>query len=172
MAGGAPSKGGAGDVSRRLKDLYPCRYCETPVEVRSRREIENACCARCSRRRSDVRLACWSMESANKALKASHRPIEDDLQWLTLVMEAIHKATEGAHWLALACKNSTDAREIASWHRVARSWLAWAAALSSQIDEDLREGGMGGLEVIEPDGPAEVTPPRADHLRLVKPTTG
>jgi hypothetical protein len=157
-------------TGRWLKDLYPCRYCTKPVPVRTRRDIEHACCERCSRRRSDLSIACHHWDRAKKLYKENNGKHDGWADALPPILEAAQLAFSAAERLTKAARLQDNGRERAQWMRAALSWVKWARAIAEQVLEPMRELGAGELDVVEGmEAPIEPTAPKVGHLRLLDP---
>lgn len=156
-------------MTRRLVDLYPCRDCKTPVSVRSRREIPDATCERCSRRRGEVMRARWAWDRAVKKYKEHAHLVHDE--WLTVsrwVTAAAADAVDASALLLAAAELNDNTIEAARWVSVARSWSDWAVECLGQVREPLLELGLEPLKVAPPpEAPIELSEPRKGHLRVV-----
>lgn len=136
---------------RRLVDKYPCRHCSTPVDVRSRREIEDASCARCTDLHRLLNVAGWRFKSANDLRKKHHRFTEEGLLEATAgLADAVEEAVAGAKALLLAVAKNDPAKTVenARWCRNARNWLGWSSRLAVNIAELLEKPSTGGLEIV------------------------
>lgn len=157
-------------MSRRLKDLYPCRHCSTPVEVRNRREIEYASCAPCREYRRLLSVSASRMQRAQK-LYEEHRRSATPAQLLEVApfwLEAVEAASGGASALIKAANMTAAAAERAKWVRIAISWSKWATAVNDSARHHLSAEGVLPAQLVPslPE-PPKLTAPLMGHLKVI-----
>lgn len=154
-------------MKRRLKDLYPCRFCQTPAEVECLRDIENAMCPTCSGRLSALRSASTGMEWATKLHEKHNGVHEDVLEVAPWMFKASAAALGAARFLLEAAALNPSEPERAHWVQIAITWSKWGTSLAESTGEML--SGLAGdrLTVLAPPGPIELTPPKRGHLQLM-----
>lgn len=154
-------------MKRRLKNLYPCRFCQTPSEVESQRQIENAMCPTCSGRLSELQSASGLMERAHKLHKEHNGVHEDALEVAPWMFAAAAHSLNAARCLLKAAALNPSEPERAHWVRIAITWSKWGTSLTKSTRRHLSPLAGARLSVLPPPGPIELTPPKRGHLQLM-----
>lgn len=157
-------------MPRRLKDLYPCDTCASPVEVRSRSEIQYARCRSCSERKRLLSLACSQTQIANGLYEKHNRAHEDPLVLAPFMFDAAERAITGAGALIQAARDhAANPAERANWVRIAISWSKWATSVNDSARRLLADLAPARAQLVEaPIEPIELTAPKVGHLRVMK----
>lgn len=154
-------------MKRRLKDLYPCRFCQTPSEVECQREIENAMCPSCASRLSELRSASSFIERAHK-LHAEHNGAHTEaMEVAPWMFEAAAHSLNAARHLLKAAALNPNAPERAHWVQISITWSKWGTSLAKSTRRHLTPLAGARLTVVAPPGPIELTPPKSGHLQLM-----
>lgn len=157
-------------MSRRLKDLYPCDTCQTPVEVRCRREIEHARCRPCSERKRLLSNAAYRMQRANELYEKHRRSatVEQLLEVAPFWLEAAEQALSGCVALTKAAAMASDPAERAKWIRIALTWSKWATSVNDSARSHLAAEGVAvAAPVPTLPEPPKLSAPMMGHLKLI-----
>jgi len=155
-------------MSRRLKDLYPCDTCRTPVEVRCRAEIKHARCRPCSEYKSLLSSAAWRMQRANDLYEKHRRAHIDALEGAPFWLEAAEQALSGTVALIKAASMTPDPAERAKWVRIVITWSKWATAVNDSARHHLAaEGVVPVAPVPDLPEPPKLSAPLMGHLKLI-----
>lgn len=153
---------------RRLKDLYPCNTCQTPVEVRSRAEIPHARCAPCREYKRLLSQAAYRMQRANELYEKHRRGHDDALEAAPFWLEAAEQALSGSVALSKAAVKATDPAERAKWIRIVLTWSKWATSVNDSARAHLSAEGIVPVAPV-PDlpEPPTLSAPLMGHLKVI-----